>query len=143
MSAVTFPCLRCLVCGDLRSLQETEAAFILSPFSRERIILCKLGKMWKDVGTPADSYYQVRPDCTDVPERKFRIKGVHPSISGEVWEFLLGCYDPSSTFEEREQIRQRRSSSRLDLPLSRPPFPEGVHLHLVLRLRGGAKKKLG
>ncbi|XP_057795376.1 uncharacterized protein LOC131011619 isoform X2 [Salvia miltiorrhiza] len=108
MSAVTFPCLRCLVCGDLRSLQETEAAFILSPFSRERIILCKLGKMWKDVGTPADSYYQVRPDCTDVPERKFRIKGVHPSISGEVWEFLLGCYDPSSTFEEREQIRQRR-----------------------------------
>ncbi|XP_057766495.1 uncharacterized protein LOC130986961 isoform X1 [Salvia miltiorrhiza] len=106
----------------------------------ERIILCKLGKMWKDVGTPADSYYQVRPDCTDVPESKFRIKagrtlsarkwhaafspegyldigkilnrvqrgGVHPSIRGEVWEFLLGCYDPSSTFEEREQIRQRR-----------------------------------
>ncbi|XP_057803928.1 uncharacterized protein LOC131019402 isoform X2 [Salvia miltiorrhiza] len=63
-----------MVCGDLRSLQETEAAFILSPFSRERIILCKLGKMWKDVGTPADSYYQVRPDCTDVPESKFRIK---------------------------------------------------------------------
>ncbi|KAH6767988.1 Ypt/Rab-GAP domain of gyp1p superfamily protein [Perilla frutescens var. hirtella] len=97
--------------------------------------------MWKGVGTPADSYYQVRPDCsTDVPQSKFRIKagrtlsarkwhaafstegyldigkvlsriqrgGVHPSIRGEVWEFLLGCYDPNSTFDEREQIQQRR-----------------------------------
>ncbi|KAI3456971.1 hypothetical protein Pfo_013634 [Paulownia fortunei] len=97
--------------------------------------------MWRDVGTPADSYYQVRPECnTDVPESKFRIKagktlsarkwnaafsaegyldigktlsrihrgGVHPSIRGEVWEFLLGCYDPKSSFDEREQIRQRR-----------------------------------
>ncbi|KAL6529061.1 hypothetical protein OROHE_014805 [Orobanche hederae] len=34
--------------------------------------------------------------------------GVHPSIRGEVWEFLLGCYDPKSTFEEREQIRQHQ-----------------------------------
>ncbi|PIA25856.1 hypothetical protein AQUCO_10600003v1, partial [Aquilegia coerulea] len=37
-----------------------------------------------------------------------RIHGIHPSIRGEVWEFLLGCYDPKSTYEEREQIRQRR-----------------------------------
>ncbi|WKA12415.1 hypothetical protein VitviT2T_029797 [Vitis vinifera] len=34
--------------------------------------------------------------------------GIHPTIRGEVWEFLLGCYDPKSTYEEREQIRQRR-----------------------------------
>ncbi|XP_073005612.1 rab GTPase-activating protein 22-like [Typha latifolia] len=34
--------------------------------------------------------------------------GVHPSIRGEVWEFLLGCFDPKSTFDEREQLRQRR-----------------------------------
>eukprot|EP00257_Ricinus_communis_P018376 XP_015577086.1 TBC1 domain family member 15 isoform X1 [Ricinus communis] len=34
--------------------------------------------------------------------------GIHPSIRGEVWEFLLGCYDPKSTFDEREQIRQCR-----------------------------------
>ncbi|XP_057465685.1 rab GTPase-activating protein 22-like isoform X2 [Actinidia eriantha] len=96
--------------------------------------------MWRDPGTPADSYYQVRPECTDVPKTKFKIKagktlsvrkwqaaftpeghldigrtlsriyrgGVHPTIRGEVWEFLLGCYDSQSTFEEREQIRQRR-----------------------------------
>ncbi|KAK2984812.1 hypothetical protein RJ640_004637, partial [Escallonia rubra] len=96
--------------------------------------------MWRDAGTPADSYYEVRPECTDVPKTKFKIKagrtlsarkwhaaftaegyldigktlsriqrgGIHPSIRGEVWEFLLGCYDPKSTFVEREQLRQRR-----------------------------------
>jgi len=37
-----------------------------------------------------------------------------PSIRGEVWEFLLGCYDPKSTFEEREQIRHHR---RLQAPI--------------------------
>ncbi|KAI6687446.1 hypothetical protein NL676_024274 [Syzygium grande] len=96
--------------------------------------------MWRDPGAPADSFYEVRPECTDVPKSRFRIKagktlsarkwhavftpdgyldiskvlrriqhgGVHPSIRGEVWEFLLGCYDPKSTFDEREQIKQRR-----------------------------------
>uniref|UniRef100_A0A7N0VAN0 Rab-GAP TBC domain-containing protein n=1 Tax=Kalanchoe fedtschenkoi TaxID=63787 RepID=A0A7N0VAN0_KALFE len=34
--------------------------------------------------------------------------GVHPSIRGEVWEFLLGCYDPLSSFDDREHIRQKR-----------------------------------
>ncbi|PIN15129.1 Ypt/Rab-specific GTPase-activating protein GYP7 [Handroanthus impetiginosus] len=108
--------------------------------SKLGLFLDKLGKMWRDPGAPADSYYQVRPECTDVPESKFRIKagktlsarkwnaafspggyldlgkilgriqrrGIHPLIRGEVWEFLLGCYDPNSTFDEREQIRQRR-----------------------------------
>lgn len=96
--------------------------------------------MWRDPGAPADSFYEVRPECTDVPKSKFRIKagktlsvrkwhaaftpeghldisktlsriyrgGIHPSIRGEVWEFLLGCYEPQSTFEERDGIRQSR-----------------------------------
>ncbi|CAH9107909.1 unnamed protein product [Cuscuta epithymum] len=96
--------------------------------------------MWKVSGASADSFYEVRPECTDVPNTKFRIKagktlsarrwraaftpegyldiarilsrvyrgGIHPSIRGEVWEFLLGCYDPKSTFGERHQLRQRR-----------------------------------
>lgn len=96
--------------------------------------------MWRDAGENADSYYEVRPECTDVPKTRFKIKagktlsqrkwqtafspeghldigktlsriqrgGVHPSIRGEVWEFLLGCYDPKSSFEEREEIRQHR-----------------------------------
>ncbi|MBA0561612.1 hypothetical protein Golob_018422, partial [Gossypium lobatum] len=34
--------------------------------------------------------------------------GIHPTIRGEVWEFLLGCFDPKSTYEEREQLRQQR-----------------------------------
>ncbi|XP_027341466.1 TBC1 domain family member 15-like isoform X6 [Abrus precatorius] len=64
--------------------------------------------MWRDPGLSADSFYEIRPECTDLPITRFKIKGVHPSIRGEVWEFLLGCYDPKSTFEERDQIRQRR-----------------------------------
>lgn len=96
--------------------------------------------MWKSTETPADSFYEVRPECSDVPKSKFKIRagktlsarrwqsafspegrldiasilgriqrgGVHPSIRGEVWEFLLGCFDPKSTFEEREQLRQHR-----------------------------------
>ncbi|KAF7822875.1 TBC1 domain family member 15-like isoform X1 [Senna tora] len=88
--------------------------------------------MWRDSGTPADSFYEVRPECADdagktLSTRKWhasfdaegrldigrtlrRIQrgGIHPSIRGEVWEFLLGCYDPRSTFDERDQIRQRR-----------------------------------
>ncbi|MED6191624.1 hypothetical protein PIB30_001902 [Stylosanthes scabra] len=97
--------------------------------------------MWGDYGVPADSFYQIRPECiNDVPVSRFKIKsgktlsprkwhaaftqegyldigkilrriyrgGIHPSIRGEVWEFLLGCYDPKSTFDEREQLRQRR-----------------------------------
>ncbi|KAF9666943.1 hypothetical protein SADUNF_Sadunf16G0281200 [Salix dunnii] len=98
--------------------------------------------MWRNPGLPADSYYQVRPECTDVPKTRFKIKagktlsprkwqaaftpegyldisktlsriyrgasGIHPSIRGEVWEFLLGCYDPKSTFDERDEIRQHR-----------------------------------
>ncbi|EYU33615.1 hypothetical protein ABFS82_08G177500 [Erythranthe guttata] len=100
-----------------------------------------IGDMWRDPGTPADSYYEVRAECADdVPESKFRIKngktlserkwkaafspdgyldigktlgriqrgGIHPSIRGEVWEFLLGCYDPISSYDDRQDIRQRR-----------------------------------
>ncbi|KAL9236347.1 hypothetical protein vseg_011030 [Gypsophila vaccaria] len=94
----------------------------------------------RDPGQTTDSYYEIRPEFTDVPKTKFRIKagktlsvrkwqaafssegevdftktlsrihrgGIHPSIRGEVWEFLLGCYDPNSTFDERAQVRQRR-----------------------------------
>ncbi|KAL8143014.1 hypothetical protein V2J09_016046 [Rumex salicifolius] len=40
--------------------------------------------------------------------RRIQRGGVHPSIRGAVWEFLLGCYDPNSTFDERNQLRQQR-----------------------------------
>ncbi|KAM6592176.1 hypothetical protein CsatA_014781 [Cannabis sativa] len=40
--------------------------------------------------------------------RRIQRGGVHPSIKGAVWEFLLGCYDPNSTFEERSILKQRR-----------------------------------
>ncbi|PHT35432.1 hypothetical protein CQW23_23132 [Capsicum baccatum] len=113
-------------------------------------------KMWRDPGAPADSFYQVRPECTDVPKSKFRIKngktlsarkwraafssegvldigktlgrihrgGIHPSIRGEVWEFLLGCYDPKSTYAEREDIKnQRRAQYAILKEECRTMFP--------------------
>lgn len=42
--------------------------------------------------------------------RRIQRGGVHPTIKGVVWEFLLGCYDPNSTFDERTQLRQSRRS---------------------------------
>ncbi|KAL3849983.1 hypothetical protein ACJIZ3_011865 [Penstemon smallii] len=40
--------------------------------------------------------------------RRIQRGGIHPLIKGAVWEFLLGCYDPNSTFDERNDIRERR-----------------------------------
>ncbi|CAN4102033.1 unnamed protein product [Withania somnifera] len=40
--------------------------------------------------------------------RRIQRGGIHPSIKGAVWEFLLGCFDPNSTFEERNDLRQQR-----------------------------------
>lgn len=40
--------------------------------------------------------------------RRIQRGGIHPSIKGEVWEFLLGCFDPNSSVEERNEIRQKR-----------------------------------
>ncbi|XAR61079.1 hypothetical protein NMG60_11034683 [Bertholletia excelsa] len=40
--------------------------------------------------------------------RRIQRGGIHPSIKGVVWEFLLGCFDPNSTFEERNQLRRCR-----------------------------------
>lgn len=40
--------------------------------------------------------------------RRIQRGGVHPAIKGSVWEFVLGCFDPNSTYEERNQLRQCR-----------------------------------
>ncbi|XP_057798144.1 rab GTPase-activating protein 22-like isoform X3 [Salvia miltiorrhiza] len=40
--------------------------------------------------------------------RRIQRGGVHPTIKGVVWEFLLGCFDPNSTYDERNDIRRRR-----------------------------------
>ncbi|CAL0322095.1 unnamed protein product [Lupinus luteus] len=41
--------------------------------------------------------------------------GVDPSIRSEVWEFLLGCYAPSSTAEYRRRLRTARREHYRDL----------------------------
>ncbi|KAG0578579.1 hypothetical protein M758_4G030700 [Ceratodon purpureus] len=40
--------------------------------------------------------------------KRIRRGGVDPSIRAEVWEFLLGCFVPSSTAQERDAIRASR-----------------------------------
>lgn len=42
--------------------------------------------------------------------RRIQRGGIYPTIKGSVWEFLLGCYYPKSTFDERTQLRQQRRS---------------------------------
>lgn len=48
--------------------------------------------------------------CLDAAGMIKRVQrgGIHPTIKGEVWEYLLGCYDPKSTTEQRNQLRQQR-----------------------------------
>ncbi|TYI00692.1 hypothetical protein ES332_A11G150900v1 [Gossypium tomentosum] len=48
--------------------------------------------------------------CLDIAKvlRRIQRGGIHPSIKGLVWEFLLGCYNPNSTLEDRNQLRQQR-----------------------------------
>ncbi|CAH8374078.1 unnamed protein product [Eruca vesicaria subsp. sativa] len=41
--------------------------------------------------------------------------GIDPSIRAEVWEFLLGCYELSSTSEHRNQLRAARRKRYNDL----------------------------
>ncbi|TXG67854.1 hypothetical protein EZV62_009129 [Acer yangbiense] len=80
--------------------------------------------MWGAPAEPADGYYEPGKTLSarkwraaftpegylDLGKTLGRIQrgGIHPSIRGEVWEFLLGCYDPKSTFDERDQTRKRR-----------------------------------
>ncbi|KAJ0734201.1 putative Rab-GTPase-TBC domain-containing protein [Helianthus annuus] len=59
-------------------------------------------KRWRSAFTP-EGYLDISKCLSRIYHG-----GIHPSIRGEVWEFLLGCYDPKSTFDEREKIRQRR-----------------------------------
>ncbi|XP_072968802.1 rab GTPase-activating protein 22-like [Typha angustifolia] len=49
--------------------------------------------------------------------RRIQRGGVHPTIKGAVWEFLLGCYDPKSTFDQRSELRQYRRSEYEKLKL--------------------------
>ncbi|CAI9776675.1 unnamed protein product [Fraxinus pennsylvanica] len=49
--------------------------------------------------------------------RRIQRGGIHPTVKGVVWEFLLGCFDPNSTFEERNEVRQKRSGKIITSPI--------------------------
>lgn len=50
-------------------------------------------------------------------------QGVHPSIRGEVWEFLLGCYIPESSPEARHALRSIRRCFLFFVLPGMPRFP--------------------
>lgn len=43
-------------------------------FLRALLAFCCGVGMWRDPGVPADSFYEIRPECTDVPISRFKIK---------------------------------------------------------------------
>ncbi|CAL5333436.1 unnamed protein product [Camellia sinensis] len=45
--------------------------------------------MWRDVGTPTDSFYEVRPECTDVPKTKFKINVLQACVDLKLGSTLL------------------------------------------------------
>ncbi|XP_050247111.1 uncharacterized protein LOC126694706 isoform X1 [Quercus robur] len=66
--------------------------------------------MWRDPGTPADSYYQVRPECTDVPKTRFKIKA-GKTLSVRKWQAAFtpeGYLDISKTLSRIHRGRHLR-----------------------------------
>ncbi|KAJ6802941.1 TBC1 domain family member 17-like [Iris pallida] len=59
-------------------------------------------RRWKAAFSP-EGYLDIAPTLSRIHRG-----GIHPDIRGEVWEFLLGCFDPKSKYDEREEIRQSR-----------------------------------
>ncbi|XP_063943247.1 uncharacterized protein LOC108208450 isoform X1 [Daucus carota subsp. sativus] len=47
--------------------------------------------------------------------RRIQRGGIHPSIKAAAWEFLLGCYDPDSTYDERNELRKQRREKYAEL----------------------------
>ncbi|KAE9600412.1 putative Rab-GTPase-TBC domain-containing protein [Lupinus albus] len=96
--------------------------------------LQKVSSIMRDIGDPCVSQSPVKvnrmlkPDkwqaMFDSEGRAFGFRkalklivlgGVDPSIRFEVWEFLLGCYAPSSTAEYRKRLRTARREHYRDL----------------------------
>ncbi|CAN4102034.1 unnamed protein product [Withania somnifera] len=100
----------CLNTGD-SSLEELDSYFLVRPECQADVpntrFRPRAGKTlserrWK-VAFSQEGYLDIAGVL-----RRIQRGGIHPSIKGAVWEFLLGCFDPNSTFEERNDLRQQR-----------------------------------
>lgn len=45
--------------------------------------------MWRDSGEPADSFYAVRPDCSDVTKTRFKIKVLSFGFLAMILKYLI------------------------------------------------------
>ncbi|MCD7449072.1 hypothetical protein HAX54_049185 [Datura stramonium] len=93
------------------SLEELDSYFPVRPECQADVpntrFRARAGKTLSERGWKAAFSQEGYLDIAGVL-RRIQRGGIHPSIKGAVWEFLLGCFDPNSTFEERHELRQRR-----------------------------------
>lgn len=82
----------------------TDRGSLKSPWSRRRRKHALLPKQWKRLFEPDGRLSNGGVKFL----KKVRSGGVDPSIRAEVWPFLLGVYDLSSTKEEREIARKKK-----------------------------------
>ncbi|KAG6529445.1 hypothetical protein ZIOFF_011643 [Zingiber officinale] len=89
---------------------EPEEFYPIRPDCRDEVVLLSIqpGKMLTGRRWRSPFSEEGHLDIARVL-RRIQRGGVHPTIKGEAWEFLLGCYDPKSTFDERTQLRESRS----------------------------------
>ncbi|ESQ31982.1 hypothetical protein EUTSA_v10003978mg [Eutrema salsugineum] len=75
-----------------------------SPWSRRKRKKPLTPRRWKRLFTPEGRIRNCGVDLL----KKIRSRGIDPSIRSEVWPFLLGVYDFSSSKEERGATRTQR-----------------------------------
>ncbi|GAA0167766.1 GTPase-activating protein [Lithospermum erythrorhizon] len=82
----------------------TSRGHLKSPWSRRKRKPALSAEQWRILFTPDGRF----PDGGIKFLKKVRSGGVDPSIRAEVWPFLLGVYDLSSSEEERDAIRTEK-----------------------------------
>lgn len=82
----------------------TDRGTLNSPWSRRRRKHALLPKQWKRLFEPDGRLSSGGVKFL----KKVRSGGIDPSIRAEVWPFLLGVYDLSSTEEERDTARNQK-----------------------------------
>ncbi|KAI3668006.1 hypothetical protein L6452_43077 [Arctium lappa] len=101
----------CLMSNSINANGDMESYFPIRPECKEDVpktrFKPKVGKTLSERRWNAAFDKDGRLDIAGVL-RRIQRGGIHPSIKGAVWEFLLGCYDPNSTSQEREDLRQKR-----------------------------------
>ncbi|XP_022737607.1 small G protein signaling modulator 2-like isoform X1 [Durio zibethinus] len=86
------------------SCSSSDRGRLKSPWSRRRKKHALSPQQWRSLFTPDG---RLRDGGVKFL-KKVRSRGVDPSITAEVWPFLLGVYDLNSSKEERDAVRTQK-----------------------------------